>query len=66
LCSIKKIDFFGKPVTHGLRSIVSTAFNEEGFNADVIEAALAHVDKNVIRGVYSRSNYLPQRQALLA
>lgn len=53
-------------MTHGLRSIVSTAFNEEGFNADVIEAALAHVDKNVIRGVYSRSNYLPQRQALLA
>jgi len=64
--ALKRIGFGGKLVAHGLRSIASTALNEEGFNADVIEAALAHVDKNEIRRAYNRSTYLPQRQALLA
>jgi len=63
--ALKRIGFGGKLVAHGLRSIASTALNEEGFNADIIEAALAHVDKNEIRRAYNRSTYLPQRQALL-
>lgn len=43
--ALKRIGYGGKLVAHGLRSIASTALNEEGFNADVIEAALAHTDK---------------------
>ena len=43
----------GVLVSHGLRSIASTALNEEGFPPDVIEA-LAHVDKNEVRRAYSR------------
>jgi hypothetical protein len=35
--------------------------NEAGFNADVIEAALAHSDKNEVRRAYNRSTYLEQR-----
>jgi hypothetical protein len=31
--------------------------NEAGFNADVIEAALAHSDKNEVRRAYNRSTY---------
>jgi integrase len=64
--ALKRIGYGGKLVAHGLRSIASTALNEQGFNADVIEIALAHVDKNEIRRAYNRSTYLPQRQALLA
>lgn len=52
-------------VAHGLRSIASTAMNEEGFLADVIEAALAHVDKNEIRRAYNRSTYIKQREKLM-
>lgn len=42
---LKRIGFSGKLVARGLRSIASTAMNEAGFNADVIQSALAHSDK---------------------
>jgi integrase len=47
--ALKRIGYGGKLVAHGLRSIASTAMNEAGFNADVIEAALAY-DKNEVEG----------------
>ncbi|HDY6421639.1 TPA: tyrosine-type recombinase/integrase [Escherichia coli] len=52
-------------VSHGLRSIASTALNEQGFPPDAIEAALAHVDKNEVRRSYNRSDYLEQRRPMI-
>jgi integrase len=63
--ALKRIGYGGKLVAHGLRSIASTAMNEEGFNPDVIEAALAHSDKNEVRKAYNRSTYLYQRIDLM-
>lgn len=63
--ALKRIGYGGKLVAHGLRSIASTAMNEAEFNADVIEAALAHSDKNEVRKAYNRSTYLEQRRALM-
>lgn len=63
--ALKRIGYGGKLVAHGLRSIASTALNEHGFNADVIEAALAHCDKNEVRRAYNRSTYLSQRKDLM-
>lgn len=63
--AIKRIGYGGKLVAHGLRSIASTALNEAGFNPDVIEAALAHSDKNEVRRAYNRSTYLVQRKELM-
>ncbi len=63
--ALKRIGYGGKLVAHGLRSIASTAMNEAQFNADVIEAALAHSDKNEIRRAYNRSNYLELRKDLM-
>ena len=34
-----------KLVAHGLRALGSTILNEHGFDYDLVEAALAHVDK---------------------
>lgn len=59
--ALKRIGYSGKLVAHGLRSIASTAMNEAGFNADVVEAALAHSDKNEVRKAYNRSTYLHAR-----
>ncbi|EAM5060125.1 DUF4102 domain-containing protein, partial [Salmonella enterica] len=59
--ALKRIGYGGKLVAHGLRSIASTALNEAGFNPDVIEAALAHSDKNEVRRAYNRSTYLLKR-----
>lgn len=64
--ALKRIGFGGKLVAHGLRSIASTAMNEEGFSPDIIEAALAHSDKNEVRRAYNRSTYLEQRKDLMS
>ncbi|KGA25232.1 integrase [Pectobacterium brasiliense] len=63
--ALKRIGYGGKLVAHGLRSIASTAMNEAGFNPDVIEAALAHSDKNEVRKAYNRSTYFTQRIELM-
>lgn len=63
--ALKRIGYGGKLVAHGLRSIASTAMNEKGFNPDVIEAALAHSDKNEVRRAYNRSDYLEHRKELM-
>jgi integrase len=63
--ALKRIGYGGKLVAHGLRSIASTAMNEAGFNSDVIEAALAHSDKNEVRRAYNRSIYLEKRVVLM-
>lgn len=63
--ALKRIGYGGKLVAHGLRSIASTTLNEAGFNADVIEAALAHTDKNEVRRAYNRSIYLKQRIGMM-
>lgn len=63
--ALKRIGYGGKLVAHGLRSIASTALNEAGFNADVIEACLAHSERNEVRKAYNRSTYLEQRTILM-
>lgn len=63
--ALKRLGYGGKLVAHGLRSIASTALNEHGFNADLIEAALAHCDKNEVRRAYNRSTYIEQRKELM-
>ncbi|HDC4450443.1 TPA: integrase domain-containing protein [Enterobacter kobei] len=63
--ALKRIGYGGKLVAHGLRSIASTALNEADFNPDVIEAALAHSDRNEVRRAYNRSVYLEQRILLM-
>ncbi len=50
---------------HGFRSAASTILNERGVNPDVIEAALAHQDRDDIRRAYNRATYWPERIKLM-
>ncbi|WP_237932365.1 integrase domain-containing protein [Buttiauxella sp. S19-1] len=63
--ALRRMGYKGVLVSHGLRAIFSTAANEEGFEPDVIEAALAHVDANEVRRAYNRSNYIEKRIVLM-
>jgi integrase len=38
--ALKRMGFHNKLVAHGLRALASTTLNEQGFDADLIEAAL--------------------------
>ncbi len=63
--ALGRIGFKGRTTAHGMRSLASTTLNEQGFDPEVIEAALAHVDKNTIRKAYNRTTYLERRRALM-
>ncbi|MCL4710101.1 MAG: tyrosine-type recombinase/integrase [Pseudorhodoplanes sp.] len=51
---------------HGFRATASTILNSRGYNPDVIESALGHLDDNEIRRVYNRAKYWPEREKLMA
>lgn len=50
---------------HGFRAMLSTVANEHGWNRDVIERQLAHVEANAVRGAYNHAEYLPERRRLM-
>lgn len=56
----------GVLTAHGMRSIASTTLNEQGFDPDVIESALAHSEKDNVRAAYNRAEYLQRRRVLMA
>jgi integrase len=63
--ALKRMGYGGRLVAHGLRALASTTLNEHEFNPDVIEAALAHTDKNEIRAAYNRAQYLEKRKVMM-
>jgi integrase len=60
-----RMGYKNRLVAHGLRALASTTLNEQGFNSDVIESALSHVDKNEVRRAYNRAEYLESRRELM-
>nr|WP_267348390.1 MULTISPECIES: hypothetical protein [unclassified Gilliamella] len=62
---IKRMGYKDKLVAHGLRALASTALNEQGFDPNIIGAALADVDTNSVRRAYNRATYLEQRRIML-
>ena len=64
--AIRRMGYSKEEATaHGFRATTSTILNDRGFDADVIEAALAHQDKNAIRRTYNRTTYWEKRTALM-
>lgn len=64
--AIRRIGYSKDEATaHGFRATASTILNTKGYDGDVIEAALAHQDKNAIRRTYNRATYWDQRVILM-
>lgn len=63
--ALKRMGFDKKLVAHGMRALASTTLNEQGFDPDVIEAALAHTGKNEVRNAYNRAEYIKRRIPLM-
>jgi integrase len=59
--ALKRMGFENQLVAHGLRALASTTLNEQGFDADIVEAALAHVSDNEVRNAYNRAEYIQRR-----
>ncbi len=63
--ALKRMGYHRLLVAHGLRSLASTTLNEQGFDPDIIESALAHTDKNDVRSAYNRAEYLERRRPMM-
>ena len=50
---------------HGFRSTASTLLNEKGYRSEVIEAQLAHAERNEVRAAYNRAQYLTERTKMM-
>lgn len=65
LFALYRLGYKGKMTGHGFRAVASTVLNELGFRSDVIERQLAHSERDEVRGVYNRAEYLPERKNMM-
>jgi integrase len=50
---------------HGFRALASTNLNEQGWNRDVIELSLSHVENNAVRAAYNHADRLSERREMM-
>ena len=66
VAALRRMGFEKEEMTaHGFRSMASTSLNENGFNSDVIERQLAHIERNSVRAAYNYADYLPERRKMM-
>jgi len=63
--ALKRMGFQDRLVSHGMRSMASTILNEHGWDPELIEVALAHVDKDEVRSAYNRAHYIERRRPMM-
>lgn len=63
--AFNRIGYKDKLTPHGLRTTTSTILNEQGWRGEVIEAQLAHVERDQVRAAYNKAEYLPERRRML-
>ena len=55
----------GYMTSHGFRHTASTLLNELGYDADVIELQLAHLNKDRIRATYNKAQWMDKRITMM-
>jgi integrase len=65
LYALYRMGYHSRATVHGFRAMASTALNELGFRADVIERQLAHQEQSAVRAAYNRAEYLSERRKMM-
>ncbi|MCS5711456.1 phage integrase central domain-containing protein [Candidatus Berkiella aquae] len=63
--ALYRMGYHTRATMHGFRATASTILNEQGWRADVIERQLAHTERNKVRAVYNRAEYLSERREMM-
>lgn len=63
--ALYRMGYHSRATVHGFRATASTILNEQGWRADVIERQLAHSERNKVRAVYNRAEYLAERREMM-
>ncbi|MGC2456705.1 MAG: integrase arm-type DNA-binding domain-containing protein [Gallionellaceae bacterium] len=63
---IERLGYKGRMTGHGFRSVASSYLNNLGMiRPDMIEAQLAHGDRDQVRAAYNRADYMEYRKAMM-
>ena len=65
LAALDRMGFKGRMTGHGFRGVASTALHEHGFAHHVIEAQLAHQERNETAAAYNPALYLKDRRSMM-
>ena len=63
--ALYRMGYKSRATAHGFRATASTTLNEQGFDPDIIERQLAHVERNKVRAAYHRAEYLEDRHKMM-
>ena len=64
--ALRRLGYTKEEMTgHGFRSMASTLLHELGFPHAVIEAQLAHGERNKVSAAYNYAKYLPERKEMM-
>ena len=64
--ALRSIGYAKEEMTaHGFRGMASTRLNEMGWQPDIIERQLAHVESNSVRAAYNHAEYLSERRKMM-
>ncbi len=64
--ALRRLGYTKEEMTaHGFRTMASTLLHEMGWRSEVIETQLAHRDRNKVRGVYNKAQYLGERRKMM-
>ena len=63
--ALERMGYAGRLSAHSFRATASTALNEMGMRHDVIEAALAHKERNKTRASYNHAIHWEARKVLM-
>jgi integrase len=64
--ALRAMDYTSEEMcAHGFRALASTNLNEQGWNRDVIELSLSHVENNAVRAAYNHADKLPERREMM-
>ncbi|MDR1733106.1 MAG: tyrosine-type recombinase/integrase [Synergistaceae bacterium] len=66
LVALRSMGYTREQMTaHGFRALASTNLNEQGWNRDVVELSLSHVESNAVRAAYNHAERLPERREMM-
>ncbi|MEH6637669.1 MAG: integrase arm-type DNA-binding domain-containing protein [Porticoccaceae bacterium] len=64
--ALYRMGYKSRATAHGFRTTASSILNEEGFNPDAIERQLSHLERNQVRGAYTKhAEYLKDRTRMM-
>jgi integrase len=65
LYALYRMGYHSRATAHGFRATASTILNENGHRSDIIEAQLAHAERNNVRAAYNHAQYLTERREMM-